>query len=209
MVTVIIPTHNRPDLLADCLHALALNSPHDIEVLTPTGGTFAENCNKGARDATHDILVFLNDDTIVQPGWLQPLVKPIPDDAGITGAQLLFPDGTIQHAGIFFDAPDGILTAHNITWPAPSGLRDAVTGACLAIHKPLFDELGGFDEGFRNGYEDVDLCLRARQLGVSILYVADSHVIHLESQSGPDRWAHTRDNIIRLQELWSVRSDPG
>lgn len=206
MVSVIIPTLNRPDLLSDCLHALALNSPKDIEVIVKAGGTFAENCNAGASEATGDTIVVLNDDTVVQPGWLQPLVAPIPDDAGITGAQLFYPDGTIQHAGIYFDAPNDILTAHNITWEEPSGPRDAVTGACLAIHRPLFEHLGGFDEGFRNGYEDVDLCLRARDLGVPILFVAESHVIHLESQS-EGRFAHAQANIARLQERWSVHAD--
>lgn len=204
-VSVVIPTHSRPDLLADCLHALALNTRKDeIEVIVKAGGTFAENCNAGAREAEGDILVFLNDDTIVQPGWLETLVEPIPARAGITGAQLFYPDGRIQHAGIYFSVDDGLLMGHNITWEEPTGQRDAVTGACLAIHAPLFHALEGFDELFVNGNEDVDLCLRARQLGVAIVYVAESHVIHLESQSGPERWAHVRENVMRLQELWSV-----
>lgn len=202
LATIVIPTLNRPDLLSDCLRSIALNSPKDIQVEVEAGGTFAQNCNRGAAKARSDYLIFLNDDTVVQPNWLQPLIQPIPERAGITGAQLFYPDNTIQHAGIYFDAPGGILTAYNITWDEPSGRRDAVTGACMAVHRPLFESLNGFDEGYINGYEDVDLCLRARQLGVTILYVAESHVIHLESQSGAARWTHVQHNINRLQEKW-------
>lgn len=205
MVTsIIIPSLNRTDLLADCLTALSFTAP-DVEVIIANyGGTFAQNCNKGADKATGDILIFLNDDTIPQPGWLKPLIAPIPERAGITGAQLFYPDGCIQHSGVYFDAPDNILTAHNMTWESKSGPRDAVTGACMAIHVGLFHALKGFDEGYVNGYEDIDLCLRAKKQGVVIRYVAESRIIHLESQSGPARWTHVSHNIARLQELWNV-----
>ena len=145
--------------------------------------------------------MFLNDDTIPQAGWLEALCAPFTDpQVGITGGKLTYPDGRIQHAGVYLDRPDGILTAHNVLTDEPSRPVEAVTGACLAIRRDTWDELDGFDTGFRNGYEDIDLCLRARDAGWQVWYTADAHVVHHESQSGPARWTHVRQNVIRLQE---------
>lgn len=165
---------------------------------------FAATCNKGAKRAIDaDILIFLNDDTIPQPGWLDPLLRASLRD-GIAGNRLVYPDGRIQHTGVFLRRdPDGTLTAYNRHTEARSGPVPAVTGACLAIRRDIFDDLAGFDEGFVNGYEDVDLCLRARQAGHEISYVAESTVIHLESQSDPQlRFGHARENIALLQQRW-------
>jgi GT2 family glycosyltransferase len=121
---------------------------------------------------------------------------------GIVGCKLVDPNGDLQHTGIYFGLADGIVTAYNRLEEAPSGEVVAVTGACLMVRSDLFRELGGFDEGFRNGYEDVDLCLRARAKGWKVWYCADSVVMHHESQSGPARWTWVRENMQRLQDKW-------
>jgi GT2 family glycosyltransferase len=79
---------------------------------------------------------------------------------------------------------------------------DAVTGACLAIRRTDFEMLGGFDECYWNGYEDVDLCLTARAYGGTVVYEPASVVIHHESQSGPERWTGVAANVARLRDKW-------
>lgn len=191
---VVIPTiFARPDLLAACLRAAG-------DALVVSGGTFAENCNR-APDA--DVLVFLNDDTEPPAGWLDGLLAPFSDPrVGIVGCRLVYPTGNLQHAGIYLDTPNGVLTAYNHTTEQPSGLVEAVTGACMAVRRECWDDLGGFDVGFVNGYEDVDLCLRAAKEGWTVHYTADVTVVHHESQSGQARWTHVRENVQRLQEKW-------
>ncbi len=201
MISIVIPTLNRADLLGRCIAALSRTALEAEIVIVGEGLSFAEHCNLGAQRAKGDILIFLNDDTEPQPGWLEPLVASFEDpEVGIAGSRLVYPDGRIQHAGVYFDRPGGVLTAHNVTTDEPTRDVAAVTGACLAVRQELFD---GFDEGFVNGYEDVDLCLRVTQAGWRIRYVTESVVVHHESQSGPARWTHVRHNIERLQEKWA------
>lgn len=204
-VTVIVPTILTDEaMLNRCItqvHATA-----DVEVLVPQGGTFASNCNQGAADAQGEILCFLNDDTLVQPRWLDPLVQALDDDAHIAGARLIYPDGTIQHAGVYFALHDGVLHGHNWLIERASGPVDAVTGACLAVRKADFMELDGFDETYRNGNEDIDFCLKVRAAGGKVVYCADSTVIHYESRSGAARWAHVAENVRLLNERWKVNA---
>lgn len=218
-VTVVIPTFNRDTLLEQTLAALreTTNAPtvvvddggsdretteavcdkHHVGYVHIDHAGFAAACNVGASYVDTDRVVFLNNDTIPQPGWLDALNR----HAGVVGAQLVYPDGRSQHTGVFLRTRGELLEAFNRTLPAPTAHVPAVTGACLLIDRPLFDELGGFDEGFINGYEDVDLCLRARSRGVDVVYAADSVVVHLESQT-EGRFDHASENIERLQDRW-------
>lgn len=203
-VSVVIPTIHTNDVQLERCKEILFDQ--GINWAVHAGGTFSENCNVGAAASEMDIVVFLNEDTEPRLGWLQPLIDPIVRDptVGITGAKLVYPDGTIQHAGVYIGMEDGLLTARNVCWNAPSGPIIAVTGACMAVRRSLFEALGGFDELFRSGYEDVDLCLRASNAGFQTVYIAESVVIHHESQSGPERWRYVRENVQRLQEKWNV-----
>ncbi len=175
----------------------------DIVVNVWPNRGFARGCNAGAAVASGDVLVFLNNDTEVTGGWLVPILESFQDDGvGIVGNRLVYGDGSIQHAGIYLDRPGGCLTAHNILTDEHSRDVEAVTGACMAVRADTFRQVAGFDHGFYNGYEDVDLCLKARELGWRIWYTAESTVIHYESQSGPSRWAAVRENVQRLNERW-------
>ena len=203
-VTIVIPTiRANPDLLSDCLEAVADTAP-DAEVLVMDHGTFSENCNRGASQAQGDWLLFLNDDCLPQPGWYDAMLDAGYQYSGIVGARLLYPDGQIQHSGIVFDADPPILTPRNRTWDVPSGHVEAVTGACLLIDMDIWQELGGFDEGYRNGAEDVDFCLRALVAGYRPWYCAEATVIHYESASGELRWRWVRENIERFNATYSV-----
>lgn len=211
-VSVIVPTiHARPDLLQTCLDSVAATLQPGDELLVVEGGTFAENCNAGAADATGAILLFLNDDTKVdQDDWLDVLCGPFADpQVGVAGCRLIYPNGHIQHSGVYFEVVDGLLNAVNRTWDAESGFIDAVTGACMAVRASVFQELSGFDVEYRNGLEDVDLCLRTLSAGYRIYYENEVTLIHHESQSGPMRWAWCQENIQRFAGEWRVGETGG
>ncbi len=149
---------------------------------------FAGGCNVGIRMAEGDALVLLNQDTEVHSGWLNALVKTVSSDdtIGIVGGKCLYPDGTLQHAGGYLDAQGG---GHHY------GYREAnsdqferrrevtfVTGANLAISRSALDVVGELDEQFSPAYyEDVDLCLRARNAGLRVLYEPQAIVTHKEA----------------------------
>lgn len=167
---------------------------------------FAKGANRGAEEADSELLLFLNNDATLAENW-RVMLEPFSDDrVGIVGCRIVYPDGRLQHAGVrlFYDG-HGILTAQNINVEQPAGEVMAVTGACMAVRRECFDELGGFDEGFKNGYEDVDLCLRAKKAGWKVWYTPDTTTTHIEAASGPERWKHVQHNIERLHKRWAKR----
>jgi GT2 family glycosyltransferase len=214
--SVIIPTYNGAALTAACLDALLAHPPtacdwsivvvddaspedpgpvlaayeRDITyVRLDRNRAFAGACNAGARAAGEAAyLVFLNNDTIPEPGWLDVLVEEIENDPelGAVGAKLLFPNGQIQHAGLAIHQnglPFHLYMGFDASHRAVNYDRDVigVTGACLLIRANEFAALGGFDEAYVNAFEDVDLCLRLRERGRRIRYCHRSVVVHLES----------------------------
>lgn len=223
---VIIPTFNRLELTQNCLASINRHDPIDQLIIIDNGSTdgterlatikletnigFAAACNQAAATATTDHLIFLNNDTIVHPNWTS-ITRHLEDpDVGIVGPKLIYPDCQIQSAGVAvdFNRPPG-LEAWNLTtdWADTLADVDAVTGACLAIRTELFWELGGFDTGYWNGYEDVDLCLASIQKGFRNVYDPKATVTHLESQSGPERWTAVTENITRLRNKWSLHGN--
>ena len=206
-VAVIVPTLDpESEMCVAAVDAVTATAP-DVFIIVEHDqlrAGFAETCNAGAARTTAAILVFLNDDTVVQPGWLEALTQPLcgPESVAITGSALVYPDGQIQRAGVVLGRDvHGRLEAYNRRTAWPSGPVPAVTGACLAIRRDVWDDLGGFDESYRNGYEDVDLCLRARQDGHEVRFVAESQVVHLESRS-EGRFDHAPQHIALLPERW-------
>lgn len=169
---------------------------------------FAKACNQGAASASGEFLVFLNNDTIPLNGWLQALVEEVRNhrDVAVVGSKLLYEDRTVQHAGVVFDRqrrPYHVYQRADSDLPAVNKRRElnAVTAACMLIRRAVFETVGPFDEGFRNGFEDVDLCLKVREQGHRIVYQPRSVVLHLESQT-PGRKRHDRENAERLAARW-------
>ncbi len=129
---------------------------------------FATSCNDGAAIAHGHYLVFLNNDTIPFPGWLDALVRyaEVHPQAGLVASKLLlYPNGTIQHAGMAICQdyqPRLIYVGFPADHPAVNKARrmQVVSGACNLLPRDVFAEMGGFDAAFINGYEDVDLCMR-------------------------------------------------
>lgn len=173
---------------------------------------FAKACNQGAQAARGRYLVFLNNDTIPLRGWLKAMVDEVEThpEVGIVGSKLLYANETIQHAGVVFDRT--FLTPYHAyrtmphDHPAVNKRREfrVVTGACMLVRRELFDAIGGFDEAFRNGFEDVDFCLKAGDRGHRVVYQPKSVVFHLESQS-PGRKLHDHHNSRLFQARWGER----
>ncbi|MDP9364573.1 MAG: glycosyltransferase family 2 protein [Chloroflexota bacterium] len=240
--SIVIPVHNKASLTRQCLNTLLTQRDEGIEReivvvddgstdLTPrvlaafgdrirvvrhdVAGAFASACNAGAAAATGENLVFLNNDTLPQTGWLEALVAyaDAQPAAAVVGAKLLLPDDTIQHAGVVFGHdgyPHHLYAGFPADHPAPSTSRrfQAVTGACCLIRREAFDQAGGFDSGFLNGWEDVDLCLRLGERGYEVHYCADSVVYHLGSSSRDLRSPQEAQNRGRYGERWLGRVRP-
>ena len=176
---------------------------------------YAASNNRGAAVARGRLLVLLNNDLVLLPRWLEPLLKihaKLGAEAGAIGnVQYSVANGRIDHAGIQFDAkgkPEHIRElplGSNSTWSVRRWRRvDAVTGACLLIDRELWGQLGGFDEGYVNGCEDVDLCLRASASGRTNAISLCSRVLHHVSSS-PGRKRRDEMNTLRLTLRWRER----
>ncbi|WP_158564375.1 glycosyltransferase [Jiangella anatolica] len=174
---------------------------------------FATGSNLAFAHSTGAMVVFLNNDTTVRPGWLRPLVDALADPA-VAGAQplLVYPDGTIQSAGTVFAGGDGFPHAFLAHHPAEDAQRQgtmtgftAVTAAALAMRAGDVAALRGFDPMYINGSEDVDLCLRAtEELGGRFAVVTDAVVVHHESKTA-GRMAFHSANRTEFAARWSGR----
>ena len=179
----------------------------------PVNLGFARACNQGAALARAEWVLFLNNDTEPRRSWLSALLAAARADpaVAIAGSRLLFPDDTLQSVGLQlaygFPYPLSVIP-RGYRKPAaatpPSGPVRAVTGACLLVRAAAFAAVGGFDQGFENGYEDIDLCLRVAEQGGRTLFVAESVVTHHEAVSG-GRFMHEAANLDRLQLRWMER----
>jgi len=159
--------------------------------------SYARSCNEGARNAKGDLLVMLNNDTeVITPNWLELMAGDAQrDEIGAVGCMLYFPDRMhIQHGGVGVGL--GGVAANSFSMVINHGLSPnqhlylntrhnmtAVTAACLMIKTSLYRKIGGFDEEFRVTYNDVDLCLRLRELGLYNLYTPYVKLVHHESIS--------------------------
>ena len=210
---VVVVDNGSTDWTMYLLHAME----GDVRVLNNDRNEgFARACNKGAGavgKGEEEYLLFLNNDTVPRPGWLRALteVADRSPEIGIVGAKLVYPDtGKIQHAGIAMveGVPDHINRGLDEDDPRVNEEMDCdmVTGACLLIRKTLFEGLGGFDADFINGVEDVDLCLRARDLGFRVVYCPQSVVEHHEGVS-QGRFDKVAANLDLFRERWGNRFD--
>ncbi|THJ20880.1 MAG: glycosyltransferase [Nitrospira sp. CG24E] len=203
---VIVVDNASTDGTAEFLAALG----GDVQVIrNPENYGFAVACNQGAKAARGEFLLFLNNDTIPTEGWLNALVDEVErhPDVAVVGSKLLYEDGTIQHAGVAFSriwfSPYHIYKGFPADAPVVNRRREfqCVTAACMLARREVFESVGGFDDGYRNGFEDVDLCLKIGERGWKIVYQPKSVLYHLESQT-PGRKAHERENSKRLLARW-------
>jgi len=217
-----------PDLPRDCEVVVVDDASIDEtpEVLRSFGGRirtlaleenvgFARACNAGAEAASGELLVFLNNDTEPRAGWLDALLRYAEQQprAEVIGAKLVYPNGMVQHAGVVF-GQDGY--PHNLYAGLPedhpaverSRLLQAVTAACMLVRRSAFERAGGFDAGYENSLEDVDLCLRIGVEGGEVHYCHEAGIVHMESASRGRRDRFQR-SVDLYRERWreSVRRD--
>src|SRR6266404_5088446 len=228
LVTIVIPVFNRLDLTKQCLEAIGRTAPAELyEIVVvdnaSTDGTaellrreraagrlkavvndenlgFGRACNRAARLARGEYVLFLNNDTLPQPGWLEALVATASDPSvGAVGSRLLYPDGTLQHAGIVFQhgSPEHVYRRQETNFAPALEQRDypAVTGACIIFPRALLEQLGGFNDAYTMYVEDVDLCLSVWDAGYRVVYEPKSVLFHLESASVVD--LSRRDELVR------------
>jgi O-antigen biosynthesis protein len=226
LVSVIIPTRDRADLLQQCvdgvLHRteysnlellIVDNESAEIDTFTlldrlthsdsrvrilhhPGPFNYSALNNAAAREARGEVLLLLNNDVdVIESGWLRELVShAIRPDIGIVGAKLLYANEKVQHGGILLGGiSDAVVHAHRNASKNDPGYfgqlalartLSAVTGACLAIRRAVFFEVGGFDEvNLVVAYNDVDLCLRVGDYGYRVVWTPFAELFHLESAS--------------------------
>ncbi|WP_428487102.1 glycosyltransferase family 2 protein [Rhodopila sp.] len=256
LVSVIVPTRDRPDLLSACLAgvlertdypAIELlvvdNGSHDPEALAllsrlevtprvrvlrhPEPFNFAALNNAAAAEAAGEVLLLLNNDTeVLHPDWLGELVSHVArHDVGAVGARLLYPDGTVQHAGMLLGPAGAAVHVGRFASPDAPGYdgqlvctRDlsAVTGACLALRRETFRAVGGMDERLAVAWNDVDLCLRVRATGLRVIWTPHAVLLHREAVTrgleaeDPAKLARFHREQALMQAHWTdaMEADP-
>jgi O-antigen biosynthesis protein len=166
--------------------------------------------NIAASESKGEVLLFANNDLeVIEPNWLSEIVRHVErEEVGAVGAKLLFPNRSIQHAGVFVGPEGKARHPFRLAQAGDPGYLkqliltrnvSAVTGACLAIRRRLFDEIGGFSEGLRVSFSDVELCLRLLEKGYRIVWSAEAQLLHLESASrGSNEWRWSKEEQERL-----------
>ncbi|MEX2607378.1 MAG: glycosyltransferase [Kiritimatiellia bacterium] len=171
--------------------------------------SYSLNNNLAAEVAKSDLLCLLNNDTLLCPGWLSSLLAVARNqpDLGVLGNLHLYPDGkTVQHSGMGFDQegkPYHLNPGASRYAPSVGYQREfqCVTFACVLIPRAVYRQLSGLDPAYRNGFEDCDFCLRAREAGYRVLYHPASRIIHY-GQSTSGRTDHDNANWILFQKRW-------
>ncbi len=189
-VELVLVDNGSPDDTPELLRSW---SDRATVILNERNLNYAGGNNVGARAAGGRVLVLLNNDTEVFPGVLDELAaQALEPGVAIAGCRMLYPGGTVQHGGCaWWRAPDGLVRPFHLfrheagDLPAACATFDCdfVTAACIAIRRDLFHELGGFDESYVNGWEDVDLCVRARLAGQRVVYRGDLAIVHAEAMT--------------------------
>ncbi|GAB3744707.1 glycosyltransferase [Lysobacter olei] len=237
--SIIIPVFNQVEHTVACLRALAEHPPTiAIEVIVvddgssddtgvllprveglryhrrPANGGFIAACNDGAALARGEMLVFLNNDTVPQPGWLEALLGTFDTHpyCGLVGAQLLYPDGRLQEAGAAIrsdGSAEKLGRNENALAPQHAFVKrvDYCSGAAIAMPAALFWQVGGFDTRYAPAfYEDTDLGMQVRRAGQQVLVQPAARVVHAEGvTTGTDTRTGTKQYQVRNQARFHER----
>ncbi|HET6157024.1 MAG TPA: glycosyltransferase family 2 protein [Dongiaceae bacterium] len=256
LVSIVIPTRDRKDLLELCIDSLdratdypkkeiiildndsqeevtkayfaRLSQRTDVRIIPAPGPfNYPRLINLGASQARGDILMTLNNDIeAFEPGWLKEMVsQALRPDVGLVGCLLLYPDRSVQHAGVIIGLSG--VAGHMYADAAPDDpghagrilvTQDlsAVTGACHVMRRSLFEQLGGLDERhLAVAYNDIDFCLRVREAGLRVIYTPHARLLHSHSASRgsdirPDRLASYTWEREYMRTRWSrlIFDDP-
>lgn len=236
VISIIVPVYNEISQTIACLRSIyqqKVSVPYEViladdkspdpfhEILKTIKGLryyrnpenlhFLRNCNRNAAHARGDYLIFLNNDTLVKPGWMQRLYDTFYEhgNIGIAGSKLVFPTGELQEAGgIVWEDGTGWNwgRAQNADHSLYNFVRDVdyISGASLMIPTALWKQVGGFSEDYEKAYyEDTDLCFQIRELGYRVVYQPASELVHIEGlSSGTDLGSGVKKYQIINQEIF-------
>ena len=249
LVSIVIPMRDRVDLLQKCIHSIRRGtdySPLEL-VIVDNGSTefetqsylrilqdelaarivredsafnFSHLINRGAKEATGEVLALLNNDIEAENrDWLREMVSHVVrPGTGAVGARLWYPNGTLQHGGVIvghggvaghamYRMPRGYSGYFNNMFLTRNCL--AVTAACMVVRKTVFEQAGGFDEvNLPISFNDIDFCLRLRALGLQNIWTPYANLIHHESASrghhtGPEEQKQIFRESVFMQEKWA------
>ncbi len=256
LVSIIVPTRDRLDLLARCAEGVLHGTDYgQLELIIVDNGSvepetlahfdmlvadprvrllpapgpfnFSALMNRAVAEARGEIILLLNNDiSMIGPDWLSEMVShAVRPSVGAVGARLLYPDGTIQHAGVVLGT-GGVAGHLHVGAPGEySGYQghlrltrnvSAVTAACLALRRTVWDEVGGMDaENLTIAFNDVDLCLKIRGRGYDIIWTPFAELYHHESASRgldlePAAAARFQGEIATMRARWGdvLDNDP-
>ncbi len=247
LVTILIPTRDRVALLRQCVESLARTTYPAFEIIVidndstdpatldwlaafdngldhrvvaaPGAFNYSRVNNIGASEARGELILLLNNDTeVIEPNWLSEMVRWIQQpDVGVVGAKLLYPDDTIQHAGVVLGLGGLAGHGHHLEDRDAYGYFSrltiahevgAVTGACLLTRRSTWLELGGLDEDLAVAFNDIDYCLRVRHVAHQrIIWTPEALLYHHESVSrGAEddaaKVARFNDEVERNLDRW-------
>jgi GT2 family glycosyltransferase len=243
-ISVIIPTRDRTELLSRCIESFVAktayphyeiviidnnsqlpetldylrNQPHRV-LSYPGPFNYAAICNYGVRETDGEWILFLNNDTeILDADWLTAMAEHVQrPGVGAVGALLLYPEGTVQHAGVVL-REDGIATHAYLgcSPDAESAIQlhtvcnySAVTGACLLVRREVFERCGGFDEkDFVVIFNDVDFCLRLVEQGFRNIFTPHARLLHHESATRGVQFRPVEAKLMRQRWGRFIAHDP-
>jgi glycosyltransferase involved in cell wall biosynthesis len=256
LVSILIPTRNRADLLRVCLDGILNKTDYPaLEVLVADNGStepdaldllrdvqadprvrildlpgpfnFAGITNTAASEAQGDILLLLNNDIeVIRGDWLKEMVTlAVRSDVGAVGCRLLYPNGRLQHGGTVLGiggVADHLMVGAHRNDTGPFGVlkllrsAGAVTAACLALRREVWEAVGGMDDiNLAVAFNDVDLCLKIRQLGLRVVWTPFAELYHHESASrgsdlSPEKARRFRQEIDHITRRWDdvLLNDP-
>lgn len=178
---------------------------------------FSEKCNDGFVHSTGQYVLFMNDDMqAISNRFIEQMCSLLDeDDLGVTGAYLVYEDETIQHGGLIFNRDLLIHAYLDLPSETPGHFGElcvnrevsGVTGACMAMRREVYEEVGGFSEDLPNNFNDVDLCYKIRAVGKRIVWLSDVRAYHFESKSRVNKvqsW-----ELERIFGIWGMpKIDP-
>jgi len=188
---IVIPHHNRHDHLEKCLEGI---DNRIFNIIIVSGGTFAENCNKGAKLAVTDNIIFLNDDVETKNEVLVELATADYDYCSTSQ----FINGIKYHAIGWNKTNLSVAESFLLSRKPEDNLIPS--GYCFKVRRDVWEKLGGLNEEYKNGAEDCDLGFRALEMGLNIGYI-DRPMVHHHSQSD-GRFAYTAENNLIFNERW-------
>ncbi len=248
LVSIIIPTRDQVGFLRRCVQSIESRTtypayeilivdngsqaqetlaylatlPHNVmrDDMSDAPFNFARVCNQAAIQTRGEQLLFLNNDMeVITPEWLEALLEHAQrSEVGAVGAQLLYADQTLQHAGVVLGVRDVASHAHKYQPLSQLGYQafphlirnySAVTAACLMLRKAVYEGVGGMNEDLAVTFNDVDLCLRLQQQGYRIVYTPYAQLYHYESKS---RWYQPPrpEEVQYMRDHWGavIANDP-